>query len=273
MPNQLIRLEKVSHRFRLPGGATRAALENVTLHVAEGETVVVAGAGGSGKTTLAAVLAGVLLPEEGAVTRADALVGTNRQLGVGLVTQNPEDTFTSPSVREEMAVVLENLEWEHPEITRAVDDMLALIGLSERGSSPPSGLSGGQKQLLAAASILIAAPRLLLLDEPLSLLDARARRELGALLGDRKESGATVYFSSDVDDIVRGSRVVVLAEGRIAWDGPPEEFPLDSPLLSRWGLRQPDLTRLATLMGPSLTGDAPRIWTPGELAEELCRSR
>lgn len=268
MRDPLLGLAGVSCRYRIPGGGFRTSLRDVSLAVRPGERLAVIGRSGAGKTTLASVMAGVLEPYAGRVERGEALAPGGRSLPVGLVTQNPEDTFTSPLVREEMSAVLENLGWEADEADRAVDGMLARSGLAEKAASPPSALSGGQKQILAAASILIASPLLLLLDEPLSLLDARARDAVGALLNERSGEGATVLFSAEVMDVTGADRVVVLHEGAVAWQGGRDALPLREDILSGWGLRVPDLTRLAGILGTDV--GTPRLWTPRRLAEELC---
>jgi energy-coupling factor transporter ATP-binding protein EcfA2 len=243
-----------------------------SLRVGTGESLVVLGAGGAGKTTLASVLAGVTAPTTGEVLRGAALEKrAAATLPLGLITQNPEDTFTSPVVREEMGLVLQNLDWDDARLDRAVDAMLAEVGLEEYADSQPSLLSGGQKQLLAAASIMIAEPRLIILDEPLSLLDSRGRDEVNALLAGRakRRDCAMVYLSSEVGDALRGERTVVLAKGRVVWDGKREDFPLEEERLSGWGLPTPDLSALAALLFPEGDPRRGRIWTPGELARHL----
>ena len=167
-------------------------------------------------------------------------------LPAGLVTQNPEDCFSSPVVLEEMGVVLENLERDPAEIDRAVDAMLAEIGLAGHAQSHPGQLSGGQKQLLAIASVLIAEPPLLVLDEPLTLLDGPGRAEVEKLLArSRADGSATVFFTSEVEDAARGERVLVLHRGAVVWEGAPADLPLDDATLESWGLlpRSPLLWR------------------------------
>jgi energy-coupling factor transport system ATP-binding protein len=267
----LIELRDVTCRRRRQGGDVETALEGVSLRVRTGESLVVLGAGGAGKTTLAAVLAGVTAPTAGEVVRAAPPETGAANLPLGLIAQNPEDTFTSPVVREEMGLVLQNLDWEDARLDRAVDAMLAEVGLEEYADSQPALLSGGQKQLLAAASIMIAEPRLLILDEPLSLLDCRGREEVNALLAGRAKCRdcSMVYLSSEVGDVLRGERTVVLAEGRVVWDGKREEFPLEEEKLSGWGLLTPDLNALAALLFPEGDPRRERVWTPGELARRL----
>jgi energy-coupling factor transport system ATP-binding protein len=238
----LVSLRNVSFSYPMPGGGSQPALRDVTFQVRAGESVVVLGPSGAGKSTLAALLAGVAQPTEGEVVRSVAAdVDALPVLPVGLVTQNPEDCFSSPVVREELGVVLENLERDHAEIDRAVDALLAEIGLDGHAEAHPATLSGGQKQLLAIASVLIAAPPLLVLDEPLTLLDAPGRAEVERLLGRRRDpEAATVYLTSEVDDVLRGERVVVLHRGAIAWEGAPADLPSGETALAAWGLLPPE---------------------------------
>jgi len=202
----------------------------------------VLGANGAGKSTLAALIAGVAAPTEGTVSRTPAAADSEPAvLPAGLVTQNPEDCFSSPLVLEEMGVVLENLERDPSEICRAVAVMLAEIGLAGHAQSHPGQLSGGQKQLLAIASVLIADPPLLVLDEPLTLLDGPGRAEVEKLLARSRAAGsATVFFTSEVEEAARGERLLVLHRGSVAWEGPPADLPLDNSTLESWGLLPPE---------------------------------
>ena len=268
----VIELRDVTCRRRRQGGEVETALEGVSLQLRAGENLVVLGAGGAGKTTLALVLAGVTAPTEGEAVRGAPLESRDAStLPLGLIAQNPEDTFTSPVVREEMGLVLQNLDWDDTRLDRAVDAMLAEVGLEEYADSQPALLSGGQKQLLAAASIIIADPHLLILDEPLSLLDRRGRDEVNALVAGRaqRRDRSMVYLSSEVEDALRGERVVVLAKGRVAWEGEREDFPLEEDILSGWGLHIPDLSALAALLFSEDDPRRKRIWVPGELARHL----
>ena len=93
------------------------------------------------------------------------------------------------------------------------------------------------------------------------------------LLAARGKEGATVYCSSDVEDVARGDLAVVVCDGKIRWQGAAGGLPLDGEVLSRWGLEVPDLNRLAVLFGVDREGGKAHLWHPRNPAEELCRSR
>jgi energy-coupling factor transport system ATP-binding protein len=274
---KVVVLKNISYRYSLPDGGERTALEGLSLEVREGERLVVLGASGAGKTTLSLIMAGLREPSSGRVIRETGEPGEGPCHGVtsaGLVTQNPEDSFTSPLVREEVGLTLENAGVGDEEISRSVDEILQAVGLREYADTQPSLLSGGQKQLLAVASVLIAEPSLLLLDEPLSLLDCHGREEVAGLLAQasRRAGQSMVFFSSEIEDILRGDRVVVLSGGKPVFDGSPGDFPLDEPLLASWGLVLPDLNLLWRLLGRDAGEGKEIIWRPREMAEALCPS-
>jgi energy-coupling factor transport system ATP-binding protein len=233
----VVALSRVSFSHPLPAGGSRPALRDLSLAVSPGESLVVLGANGAGKSTLAHLLAGVLAPTAGEVRRAPPAADGPPLLPVGLVTQNPEDCFSTPLVREEMGVVLENLERDPEAIDREVSAMLAEVGLAGHAEAHPARLSGGQKQLLAIASVLVAMPPLLVLDEPLTLLDAPSRAEVDRLLTRARGPGAaTVFLTSEVEDAARGTRLVILHAGAVVWEGAPSALPQDPETLGQWGL-------------------------------------
>jgi energy-coupling factor transporter ATP-binding protein EcfA2 len=269
----LVSLSGVCFSYPLPGGGFRPALRGIDFAVWPGESLVVLGANGAGKSTLAALIAGVAAPTAGRVDRAPAADADARPvLPAGLVTQNPEDCFSSPVVIEEMGVVLENLERDPGEIDRAVEAMLAEIGLVGHAQSHPGQLSGGQKQLLAIASVLIAEPPLLVLDEPLTLLDGPGRAEVEKLLArSRADGSATVFFTSEVEDVARGERLLVLHRGSAVWEGAAGDLPTDSATLESWGLLPPESVaqRQGPAAGTGPVGDSGITSQPSITTENL----
>jgi energy-coupling factor transporter ATP-binding protein EcfA2 len=271
----LLALSRVSFFHPPPGEAGRPALRDVSLAVRPGERLVVLGANGAGKSTLAAILAGVLAPTAGEARQSPSLAGEGATLlPVGLVTQNPEDTFSCPLVREEMGVVLENLGCPPAAVDRAVAAMLAEVGLEAHADAHPTLLSGGQKQVLALASVLIADPAVLLLDEPFSLLDPRGRSEVEGLLARRgtRDGRAVVHLTAEVGDAEAGQRVIIVHEGAVVWEGTGDEVPLDPGVLGAWGLVPPELAELGAALRSAGHPVSPPFRDPEAMARQLCPS-
>jgi biotin transport system ATP-binding protein len=209
-------LQQVSHRF-----GDRQVLDRVDLTLRE-DRIAVIGANGSGKSTFARLLNGLLLPTEGEV-RVDGL--TTRRDGkavrrlVGFVFQNPDAQIVLPTVVEDVALGLRDRGLSRAEMDARVDAALVEYGLADHRDHPAHLLSGGQKQLLAICSALIVEPRYVVMDEPTTLLDhrnARAVTERIASLDQR-----VVVVTHDLDLARTCERVLVVDEGRIVADDVP----------------------------------------------------
>ncbi len=154
-----------------------AALKGVSLNVKHGEFVVVIGHNGSGKSTMAKHLNGILQPSSGSVyINSDKLTEENcweiRQK-VGLVFQNPDNQIIATMVEEDVAFGPENLGLDQQTIINRVNESLQLVGMESYKNHAPHLLSGGQKQRVAIAGILAMRPRCLVLDEPTAMLDPK----------------------------------------------------------------------------------------------------
>lgn len=212
----MIELRGVRHRF-----GEREVLRGIDLSLTE-RRVAVVGSNGSGKSTLARLLNGLLVPSEGTVlvdgidTRRDGKAVRRR---VGFVFQDPDMQIVYPTVEEDVAFGLKNLRLPRDEIARRVDAALARFGLTEHRTWPAHLLSGGQKQLLAIASVLVLGPDYVVFDEPTTLLDLRNRRHIGRVIRDLPETA--ILVSHDLDLVAEAERVIVLDEGRVVADDAP----------------------------------------------------
>lgn len=273
-----IDVQGLSFRYRI---SSARALADVDFRVPAGQVVLVTGPTGSGKSTLLRAING-LIPDfyEGEVR------GTVRVLGedvlalrpnrvatfVGTVFQSPEDQIIASKVWREVAFGLENLGLGRETIEARTQEALEAVGLWALRHRVASELSGGQMQRLALASVVAMRPRVLLLDEPASELDPQGRREvIRAVEGLARDTERTVVFTdhrfADVLGIV--DRLVVLHEGRVAFDGPPRQV-LASPELDRLGVEVPkpiQVWRRLTWAGTP----PPCPLTQEELVEELLR--
>jgi sulfate/thiosulfate transport system ATP-binding protein len=208
------------------------ALEEVTLEVSEGSLTALLGPSGSGKSTLLRIIAGLEIPDRGAVLidGADVTRARPQERGIGFVFQHYA-AFTHMSVRENVAFGLQIRKRPREEVRARVDDLLELVGLTQWASQRPDQLSGGQRQRMALARALAVEPRVLLLDEPFGALDATVRAELRRWLRRlHDEQGVTtVLVTHDQEEAMEVSdRIAVMHAGRIEQVGAPREV-YDSP--------------------------------------------
>ena len=220
-----IRLENCAKTFA--GGAR--ALEPLTLEVAAGETVVLLGPSGCGKTTTLRIIAGLEAPDAGGrvlFDREDVTPQPIERRGVGMVFQSYA-LFPNMSVAQNVGYGLRVRGVAGVELERRVAEMLDLVDLAAFGPRRVDQLSGGQRQRVALARALAIRPRALLLDEPLTALDAKLREQLRIEI-DRllRSLGITaVYVTHDqAEAMALGDRIVVMEKGRIAQAGTPQEI-------------------------------------------------
>lgn len=222
LPFNTLKLKAVTRKFR---GIT--ALADLSLTIENGEFVALLGPSGCGKSTTLNCLAGLLPLTAGAIylddERVDLLPPERR--GFGMVFQNYA-LFPHMSVRKNIAFGLQMQHVPRPEITKKVDWALDLIHLTEHGAKRPGQLSGGQQQRVAIARAIVMEPRLVLMDEPLSNLDAKLRHEMRTELRrlHRELDLTTVYVTHDQEEALSlADRLVVLRDGHLQQVGTAEE--------------------------------------------------
>ena len=215
-------------------GSAEPALGNVSLEVRPGELAVLCGATGSGKTTLLRLIKRELAP--GGVMTGDILLDgvplhkldpRQAAAAVGLVMQDPESQLATDTVEHELAFGMENLGLPRGEMRRRLAELAGFFGLEPLLGKPLEELSGGRKQAVNLAAVLLCQPRLLLLDEPLAQLDPLAARELAGLIRRlNEERGVTVLLCEHrLDELMPAAdRVILLEAGAVAFNGPPAEF-------------------------------------------------
>lgn len=214
-------VDRVSHAYATSGGPERRVLDAVSVRLTE-RRVGVVGANGSGKSTFVRLLNGLVVPREGTVTvgrvdtRSDA-AAVRRQ--VGFCFTNPDAQIVMPTVREDVAFGLRRRGLGRSETQARVAEALDRFGLADHADHPAHLLSGGQKQLLALASVLVTGPSVLVLDEPTTLLDLRNARRVASLLDSLDEQVLLVTHHLDLLDDY--DRVLVFDEGRLVHDAPP----------------------------------------------------
>ena len=223
-------LEYRSVIYRLPSG--KALVSDLNLTVARGETLVLLGRSGSGKTTTLKLVNRLLEPSDGEIFIAGRLSSAwdpiQLRRGIGYVIQDA-GLFPHWSVERNVALVPQLERWPEHRIRARVKEMLELVGLppTEFATRRPSELSGGQRQRVGVARALAADPPILLMDEPFGALDPVTRAELQRefrALASRLEK-TIVFVTHDVREaLFLGTRIALLADGRLVGEYAPEEF-------------------------------------------------
>jgi sulfate transport system ATP-binding protein len=218
-----IRVANVSKRF-----GDFQAVDDVSVDIDSGSLVALLGPSGSGKSTLLRLIAGLEHADAGRVwiTGEEATDRSVQERQVGFVFQHFA-LFKHRTVRQNVSFGLELRHWKKEAIRRRVDELLDLVQLKGYGGRYPSQLSGGQRQRVALARALAVQPRVLLLDEPFSALDAKVRKELRAWLRNLHDEMhvTTVIVTHDQEEAMEvADRIVVMNEGHIEQIGTPAEI-------------------------------------------------
>lgn len=231
--------------YRYPNGYE--ALRGVSFRVTHGEKVALVGANGAGKSTLLLHTDGLLMPSQGEVVMGGITL-TRRTLplvrqSVGLVFQDSDNQLFMPTVEEDVAFGPSNMRLEPAEIERRVVDALEAVGALYLRKSSPFQLSGGQKKRVAIATVLSMEPSILVMDEPTSNLDPRARRQIIDLI--RRFRHTTLIATHDMEMVLDlCDRTIVMKDGKIVADGSTQHVFGDLALLEDCGLEQPAELRL-----------------------------
>ncbi|XEO93823.1 energy-coupling factor ABC transporter ATP-binding protein [Latilactobacillus sakei] len=210
--------------------ANRLALNDLSVSINAGEWVAIIGHNGSGKSTFAKSLNGLLDLQSGSITidglplSIETVWDIRRK--IGMVFQNPDNQFVGATVEDDVAFGLENQGIERTEMQRRVQDAVDRVGMTQFMTREPSRLSGGQKQRVALAGIIAQQPEILILDEATSMLDPKGRQEvLETIHTLKQETNMTVLsITHDIDEAASADRIVMLDKGQVIDQGTPAEI-------------------------------------------------
>ena len=233
-------------RYSYPDGTL--AVDGVDITVERGERIALLGPNGAGKSTVLQLLGGLVEPDEGQVRYFGATTDADSVRDrLSVLTQNPADYLFNPTVREDLRYGPAQQDLPESEVDRRVERIADRLELGELLSKPPFRLSGGQQRRAALASALTVEPDLLLLDEPVSNVDAQNRTRILTLLDELAAAGTTLVTSTPDTELVPhvADRVVLFDEaGTVAARGSTREILTDTALLSDCALRPPQVVRL-----------------------------
>ncbi len=228
------------------------AIDNLSVDIEKGSFVAILGHNGSGKSTFAKHINGILIPTQGTVwvsgmNTADEESVWEIRKRAGMVFQNPDNQIIGNVVEEDVGFGPENIGVPTEEIWRRVDESLEAVGMTAYRYKSPNKLSGGQKQRVAIAGVMAMRPECIVLDEPTAMLDPNGRKEVIKTVRElNQREGITVLLITHyMEEVIMADRVIVMDDGKLVMDGTPREIFSDVERLKSYRLDVPQVTELA----------------------------
>ena len=262
-------------KFKYNQDQTSYTLNDVSFHVKHGEWLSIVGHNGSGKSTTARLIGGLLVADSGQII-VDGQELTEETVWdirdkIGMVFQNPDNQFVGATVEDDVAFGLENKGLPYKEMVSRVQEALSFVGMMDFKDREPARLSGGQKQRVAIAGIIAMRPSILIVDEATSMLDPEGRQELIQYIEDiRQQYGMTVLsITHDLDEVAMSNRVLVLKQGKVESISSPRELFSRGSELVDLGLDIPFSALLTQKLKNQGLIDCEGYLTEKELVEQL----
>ena len=253
------------------------AIDHVSIEIKRGEYIAIAGSNGSGKSTFARCLNGLLLPTEGEIlvdgmdTNDDDLIWDIRKK-IGMVFQNPDNQIVSSMVEDEVAFGPENIGIENPELRKRVDNALKSVGMYEYRNREAHKLSGGQKQRIAIAGAVAMRPDCIVFDEPTAMLDPKGRSQVMKVIRELNDQGITIILITHfMEEVAEADRVLVMKSGKLLADSVPEDVFADTNLIESAGLEIPAAVLLRNELIENGINLSHEVINKDDLVDALCR--
>lgn len=272
-----IELENVYYSYVLSEDNIIKAVRGISLKIEEGSFVAMVGHNGSGKSTIAKLLNGLLVPDYGKVrvfgmdTQDKEHIFDVRK-SVGMVFQNPDNQMVASIIEDDIAFGPENLGIEREEIVKRVDWALDKVHMLEHKKGTPFKLSGGQKQRLAIAGIIAMKPKVIVFDESTAMLDPQGRKEVMEVAHELNKEGMTVIcITHYMEEALGADRLIVLNDGKIALDGNPKEVFSQYEKIKENKIHVPLATKIAISLDDIGVKVGKDIMEKDELVDKLCQ--
>ena len=248
MRKKIVEFRNVSFRY---GEEQPWVLKNCSFEIYGNEAIAIIGHNGSGKSTIAKLMNGLLFPQEGEIVingrpvTQDSIWDIRKD--IGMVFQNPDNQFVGTTVQDDVAFGMENRGIVRDEMVRRIQDTLSAVGMQEYRLTEPHKLSGGQKQRVAIASVLAIFPQVLILDEATAMLDPRGRTEIMKTVTSVQEERnlSLITITHDLQEVIQAERVIVMNEGKLWDEAAPRDIFAKKAELRQIGLDIPFVAALS----------------------------
>lgn len=268
---------EVSHlKFSYDGQTD--TIQDVSFSIPKGSYTTIVGHNGSGKSTIAKLLIGLLSPKSGMIkimgTQLNEKTVYELRNHVGIVFQNPDNQFIGATVADDIAFGLENHCVPQEQMQSIIEDVAGRVDMLDFLNAEPTRLSGGQKQRVAIAGILAFEPDIIIFDESTSMLDPQGKASINEQIRKLHEQKNITILSitHDMEEVAQSEHVIALQDGRVVMEGNPEEIFAQKDLLKKMQLDAPFAKQLSDrLFDEGIIYK--RVCTLDEVVDVLCQSK
>lgn len=266
---KIIEVNHLSYKYN----ETDVAINDVSFSIEAGKYVAIIGHNGSGKSTFAKLLMGLLEPNENSIKEFG--IDLNRKTihelrnRMGIVFQNPDNQFVGATVRDDLAFGLENRCVKRENMDEIINEYAKKVNMVEFLDKEPENLSGGQKQRVAIAGVLSMNPEIVIFDEATAMLDPKGKKEIReTILKMKKENpGMTILsITHDIEEAYQADEVIAFNDGKVVFQGKPEEVLKDQKKLQEIGLDIPFVVLLKNKL------EAKGVKVEGSSLEEVVKN-
>lgn len=269
---KIIEIKNLSFEYR----EGRRTINNISFDIFEGEYVAILGHNGSGKSTIAKLIIGLLEKLNGTII-VNGIELTLENLykvrdNIGIVFQNPDNQFIGATVRDDIAFGLENNCVSQNQMDEIINNYASKVDMQAFLDHEPTKLSGGQKQRVAIAGILAMNPKIIILDEATSMLDPIGKREINNLVRklNKEKTMTIISITHDIEEAKNADRIIVMNNGKVIAIGKPQEILSDEKSLLKYELDIPFALKVANSLR-KLNIETSRTLDMEELVKELCQ--
>lgn len=270
--NNIIEFKDVYFRYEQEGPSV---IKDLSFSIEANKTTAIIGHNGSGKSTIAKLMNGLLVPEKGDVFIDGELLTDDSvwdiRSKIGMVFQNPDNQFVGTTVRDDVAFGMENRGFPREKMLERIEQALTSVHMASYMDQEPHRLSGGQKQRVAIAGVIALQPKVMILDEATVMLDPVGRKEIMQTINELRQAEklTLIMVTHDLEEVIQADHVIVLNEGKIWAEGTPADILMHGDALKQIGLDVPFTVELAKYLREEGLSLNEQVLTNEALMEDL----